>query len=72
MPSVVPRTNTISRVSAAFTNARTFSRACSYASVASTESWWTPRWMFPYERRYMSLAAWMTDSGFCVVAALSR
>src|SRR5256885_2240055 len=35
IPSVVPRTKTISRVEAAFTKARTFSRACSWQGQAA-------------------------------------
>jgi hypothetical protein len=38
-----------SRAEGAFTNARTFSRAPSYASVARSESVYTPRCTFVYD-----------------------
>ena len=43
IPSVAPRTNTISSADPAPMNRATFVRAASYASVMSADRWYTPR-----------------------------
>ena len=48
MDSVAPRVKMISRASAAFRKRWTLTRAVSYARVATSLRWWTPRWMFEF------------------------
>ena len=70
--SVVPRVKTISLVERALTNFLTVSRAASWRSVACCESQWTPRWTLALTFKYSSRMASSTQSGFWVVAPLSR
>ena len=48
IPSVVPRTKTISSLLPALRNCAMRPRARSYAKVASWDRRWTPRWMLEF------------------------
>ena len=71
-PSVVPRVKTISFTLFALMNLRTVSRAPSWSSVACWLSQCTPRCTLALTFKYSSRILSSTQSGFCVVAALSR